>query len=217
MNSDESPMLNYYKDRAPIYDRVYFKPERQQDLRFLEKWVPTLFRGKRVLEIACGTGYWTQFIAPVADRMSALDVTSEALEQARRRSGVDKVEFVAGDAFHLSEVLDGFDAAFAGLWLSHVPKELLRDFLTGLHARLAPGSPVLFLDNSDVQCLEFPISRTDASDNTYQRRRLDNGTEYEVLKNFPKASELETAIEGLGKSPVFCTMDNFWWFHYFVA
>ena len=59
-------MQAYYAARAPEYDSVYRKPERQADLRAIEQWVPSRFVAARVLEIACGTGYWTQFIAPVA-------------------------------------------------------------------------------------------------------------------------------------------------------
>jgi hypothetical protein len=33
-------MHEYYAVRAPEYDRVYKKPERQQDLRAIERWLP---------------------------------------------------------------------------------------------------------------------------------------------------------------------------------
>jgi len=39
-----------------------------------------------------------------------------------------------------------------------------------------------------------PISRTDEQGNTYQTRRLDDGSEYEVLKNFPTEPELRAAV-----------------------
>jgi demethylmenaquinone methyltransferase/2-methoxy-6-polyprenyl-1,4-benzoquinol methylase len=56
-------MRDYYAARAPEYDRVYQKPERQQDLRAIEAWLPSVFQAKSILEIACGTGYWTQFLS----------------------------------------------------------------------------------------------------------------------------------------------------------
>jgi len=59
-----TPQLEtYYSNRASEYERVYDKPERQHELEWLRQRVPEILRGRRVLEVACGTGYWTQFIA----------------------------------------------------------------------------------------------------------------------------------------------------------
>ena len=52
-------MKEYYAARAKEYDQIYAKPERQTDLRLIEQWLPSRFEGARVLEIAAGTGYWT--------------------------------------------------------------------------------------------------------------------------------------------------------------
>jgi hypothetical protein len=39
-----------------------------------------------------------------------------------------------------------------------------------------------------------PISRTDAAGNTYQQRRLDDGSSHEVLKNFPTPAQAVAAL-----------------------
>ena len=52
-------MALYYAERASIYERVYHQPERQADLRQLEADLPAHFAGRHVLELACGTGWWT--------------------------------------------------------------------------------------------------------------------------------------------------------------
>src|SRR5262245_63075842 len=98
MSTGDRAMKDYYAARAPEYDRIYQKPERQADLRAISQWVPSKFVGACVLEIACGTGYWTQFIAPVALRIAALDAAPETLEIARSRVPGSNVEFVVGDA-----------------------------------------------------------------------------------------------------------------------
>jgi ubiquinone/menaquinone biosynthesis C-methylase UbiE len=49
-------MRDYYAQRAAYYERVYLKPERQRDLRTTEARLPSMFVGRRVLEVACGTG-----------------------------------------------------------------------------------------------------------------------------------------------------------------
>ncbi len=50
MNFSDTSIRKYYASRAPIYDRVYRIPERQEDLRYLENWIPTLFKEKKVVE-----------------------------------------------------------------------------------------------------------------------------------------------------------------------
>ncbi len=67
MSTSDSQMKTYYRERAPIYDRVYSYPERQNDLRFLESYVSNELEGLDILEIVAGTGYWTQFISQRAN------------------------------------------------------------------------------------------------------------------------------------------------------
>ena len=55
----------------------------------------------------------------------------------------------------------------------------------------------MFIDNAYVEGSSTPISRTDEQGDTYQMRRLDDGSRHEVLKNFPAESELRAAVEGL--------------------
>ena len=53
----------YYSKRAAEYEQIYDKPERQHELEWLRHRIPDALRDRTVLEVACGTGYWTQFIA----------------------------------------------------------------------------------------------------------------------------------------------------------
>src|SRR4051794_37517098 len=129
-------MQAYYAVRAPYYDEVYLKPERRADIEFLSAHLPLRVEGRSTLEIACGTGFWTQFLAAKARTLVAIDATPEPLEFARRRPNVDRVVFVQADAYALGPELGTFEAAFAGLWFSHVPREGRQAFLRALHARL---------------------------------------------------------------------------------
>ena len=109
-----SPLQSYYAARASEYDRVYQKPERQSDLRQIEQWLPAVLSGATVLEVACGTGYWTQFIVPVASAVVALDSSPETLRIAHERVVASNVRFQVGDAYALAQVGRSFSAAFAG-------------------------------------------------------------------------------------------------------
>jgi demethylmenaquinone methyltransferase/2-methoxy-6-polyprenyl-1,4-benzoquinol methylase len=203
-------MQRYYAERAPEYDSVYAKPERQADLRLIERWLPEVFRGRTVLEIACGTGHWTQFIAPVADGVVAIDSARETIEIAKERVAPGKVEFVIGDAYALPALGRSFSAAFAGFWHSHVPKSRVREFLRGLHARLEPGARVVLLDNRFVEGSSTPIAERDGEGNTYQLRTLQDGTTHRVLKNFPSESELRSLTEGLCSGLRYHAWQHYW-------
>jgi demethylmenaquinone methyltransferase/2-methoxy-6-polyprenyl-1,4-benzoquinol methylase len=188
-------MHAYYAQRAREYERVYDKPERQADLAQLRADVPALFTGTRVLEIACGTGYWTPLIAAQAAAVLALDSAEETLAIARRKQYPKaKVRFEQGDAYRLPEWPEPFSACFAGFWWSHVPLGRLDAFLFGLGGRLAPGARVVFLDNRYIEGSSTPISRRDVDGNGYQARRLADGSSHEVLKNFPAPGELEARL-----------------------
>lgn len=206
----QSPMHSYYAARAPEYDKVYLKPERQTDLRAIEAWLPPRFAKARVLEVACGTGYWTQFIAPVASRVLALDLAPETLRIARQRVPDDKVDLSVGDAYRLPRHLGKFGAAFAGFWFSHIPKARRHEFLSGLAAMLKPGAKVVLLDNRFVEGSSSPITEQDADGNTYQTRKLADHSTHRVLKNFPSEAELQAMLVGIGEKGTVTNWQYFW-------
>jgi len=208
--SADRELRSYYAARAPEYDKVYDKPERQGELRLLERWVPTVFAGRKVLEVAAGTGYWTRFIAPQAASLLATDAAPQTLQIARSRVRGGKVGYALADAYALPASLGQFDAAFAGFWLSHVLKADLGGFLAGLHARLEPGAKVLFLDNRYVEGSSTPPSERDADGNTYQTRRLQDGSLHRVLKNYPSERELFEMIAGIGVNGVVHQWVHYW-------
>jgi SAM-dependent methyltransferase len=214
MRGAENSMQSYYAMRAPEHDCVYDKPERQADLQRLRQWLPAVFSGRRLLEVACGTGYWTQFIAPAASGIVGVDASAETLEIARSRPQNAKVTFLVGDAYRLPRDQGTFSAAFAGFWFSHVPKSRLREFLSGLGNLLEPCATVLFLDNRFVPGSSTPISEQDGDGNTYQTRSLADGSTHRVLKNFPSEAELGDLVAGLGENVVFNELEYYWLLQY---
>jgi len=210
-----SEMNEYYRDRAPVYDAVYAYPERQDDLRLLESYVTEQLIDRSVLEIAAGTGYWSQFISQGASSILATDVEQAQVEQIFRRDLRCPLETRLVDAYSLAKSVDGeFSAAFAGCWWSRIPKQRISEFLDSLHRCLEPGARVVFLDNSEVQTKRLPLSFTDQWGNTYQDRPLENGRTYRVLKNFPTESELRAAISDFGQFENYISLENFWLFQY---
>jgi SAM-dependent methyltransferase len=210
-------LKTYYRARAPEHDSVYAKPERQADLRALERWIPQVLTDRHVLEIGAGTGYWTQFLAPAVNTLLAIDCAQEVLEIARARVRSERVTFLVADAYALPEGLGTLDAAFAGFWWSHAPRSQVRSFLDGLHRRLRPRAKVLLVDNLHVEGSSSPIALRDDEGNSYQARQLRDGREFMVLKNFPDEAQLRADIEGLGVHAVYRRWEHYWAFQYEVA
>jgi demethylmenaquinone methyltransferase/2-methoxy-6-polyprenyl-1,4-benzoquinol methylase len=218
----DAGLRRYYAERAAVYEAIYAKPERQADLRTMEAWLPGPFTGRSVLEIACGTGWWTPHGARAARRWLATDANEETLAIARTKPvppGI--VEFHTLDAYTLDGIEPGrFDAAFAGFWWSHVPLARLADWLRTLHERLAPGAVVVMMDNLYVPGSSTPISRRDNEGNTWQARRLPDGRVHEVLKNFPDEHGAGAAVRAAapGASDLrWHTWAHFWALSYRLA
>jgi Methylase involved in ubiquinone/menaquinone biosynthesis len=207
-----TPQLEkYYESRAAEYERVYEKAERQDELAWLRRRIPALFAGRTVLEVACGTGYWTQFIAASAKKVYGYDINESVLEIARDKPiPRDRVEFFRADAVTLEGVDARCDAAFAGFWWSHVKKSGIEQFVANLARKLEPGALVAILDNTYVEGSSSAISRRDAEGNTYQKRKVMSGEEYEVLKNFPTADELREAVRPVAREAHLESLQYYW-------
>lgn len=211
MTNVDVEMADYYERRAPHYDAVYELPERQVDIRRLQGLIPSVLADRDVLEVAAGTGYWTQFIAATANAVVATDYNSAPLAIAAARDYPKaNVRFGRADAFALDQVPGEFTAAFIGFWWSHLRLNDTDRFLSGVCERLRPGSTVVIVDNRHVEGSSHPITRTDEAGNTYQRRRLPDGTTYEILKNFPTGTELRKAARRHCSALDIIELDYYW-------
>ena len=215
---DQQKLQDYYARRAHQYERIYGKPERQADLASLRESIPAIFDGRDVLEIACGTGYWTQFVATRAASVLATDVNEEVLELARLKPFPrGNVAFACADIYSREDMPRQFDAGLGAFWWSHVPRQGQADFIAHFHRRLQPGAVVVFLDNRYVEGSSTPLTRTDEHGNTYQTRALDDGSSHEVLKNIPDERELAGALGDRARALAYVELDYFWYLTYRVA
>jgi hypothetical protein len=129
----------------------------------------------------------------------------------------DTVTFLVSDAYNLSPELGKFSAAFAGFWFSHIPKQRQAEFLRGLNELLVHGAKVVLLDNLYVEGSSTPISETDTNGNTYQTRKLKDGSTHRVLKNFPSEAQLQSLLGALGSQGRFTRWQYFWAFEFTSA
>jgi SAM-dependent methyltransferase len=202
---------DYYRHWAPGYDEVYTRPERQGDMSALRARLTDWFAGKRVLEVAAGTGWWTSVLANTAASVTATDVNKATLDVARaRRAWPPTVGFTVADGLALPAIRGDFDAAFAGFFWSHVPLAKMDAFLEALVLRLRAGSLMVFADNRLVPGSVHPVARRDEQGNTYQRRQLGDGRSWDVLKNFPEPDEVRARLSRFGRPVEVEELDNYW-------
>lgn len=214
----DAELVAYYRRRAREYEAIYAKPERQADLAVLRERIPALLADRRILEVACGTGYWTECLAPCAGEIVAVDLAEEAMAIARAKAyPAGRVRFETADAYALPAVLGTFGGAFAGFWWSHVPRARIGGFLDSLHARLEPGSTVVLLDNRYVEGSSTPIAGFDADGNTFQVRRMTDGSTVRVMKNFPSEDELRRDLAPRATAVEYTALEYYWLVSYRVA
>ncbi len=213
--SNDARLIDYYAKRAGEYERIYQKPERQGDLAILRKLCAQTFTGQSVLEIACGTGYWTQAVSQTAKSIVATDINEEVLQIARAKQYGCEVRFQQADAFDLNpSPQNNLTAGLAAAWWSHLRKSQIKSFLQHFHRLFPPGSLMVFMDNRFVPGSNTPISRADDDGNTYQLRTLEDGTEYEVLKNFPDESEIGAIVGNSGGELHWTELPYYWFLTY---
>jgi SAM-dependent methyltransferase len=205
-------MTRYYAERAAEYERVYAQPAWQADLPTVRKRVLETFPGRRVFEVACGTGYWTALVAQVAHSVHGEDVNAETLALARARRYAAPVTLARADAYVPGA--RGFDAGMAALWLSHVDLARMDEFLGAFHSRLVSGAPVLMFDERGAPKRRASATRIDAAGNRYERRRISAGREFEIVKNFFEGDALTHRFASYGTDFAFEELERFWILRY---
>jgi 2-polyprenyl-3-methyl-5-hydroxy-6-metoxy-1,4-benzoquinol methylase len=185
--------VDYYRRRADEYDVTAYgdvATARARIARLVAQMRPT----GRVLEIACGTGLWTEALAGWADALTAIDAAPETLAIARGRVRSANVSFEVADVFSWNPGAR-FDVIFFSAWLSHVPADRFGPFWRLLDSLLAKNGRVLFIDEHvDERGKEAYVSGRDE----VVERRLNDGSMYRVIKNFVDPPGLEDQLRRLG-------------------
>ena len=162
------------------------------------------------VDVAAGTGYWTEVAAPVCKAITATDSVTETLAVAAKRHLSANVDLLAADAFALPPFASAFDVGMANLWWSHVEKQRQQEFLSGFVGRLDQDAVVLMIDQIYVEGICPQMSRYDEWDNRYELRKLQNGAIYEIVKNYPSDEELLNSFAPFGEDVKILRLDHFW-------
>lgn len=184
---------DYYRVRAGEYDATAYgdvEAARTRIARIVAEMQPT----GAVLEIACGTGLWTEALADLAERVTAIDAAPQALAIARERVSAGNVTFEAADVFAWTPP-DRFDVVFFSAWLSHVPNARFDEFWHLLRGLLAEGGRVLFLDE---HVDERDKERYLPGEDEIVERQLEDGRTYRIVKNFIDPEPMQRRLRDIG-------------------
>lgn len=149
-----------------------------------------------VLELAGGTGWWSQHLSQTAKTLTVLDSSRETLRINRER--VDRpVSYILADIFGWRPDRR-YDTVFFSFWLSHVPRRLFETFWALVGSCLRPEGQAFLIDNrrDPTRTAQDPYVIDEADD--IQRRRLSDGSEHRVVKVFYEPDELAERLQRLG-------------------
>jgi 2-polyprenyl-3-methyl-5-hydroxy-6-metoxy-1,4-benzoquinol methylase len=99
--------------------------------------------GMTVLELGCGTGYFTQELARCGADIVAVDVSPDLLEIARANCSAPNVRYEIQNAYELSYPGDAFNSVVGSSVLHHLEIE---EALRQIHRVLRPGGTMFFTE-----------------------------------------------------------------------
>jgi 2-polyprenyl-3-methyl-5-hydroxy-6-metoxy-1,4-benzoquinol methylase len=182
--------IAYYRARAPEYEGGLYATAEAQAL--IGEVLELLPAGVDVLELACGTGVWTEPLAGRARSLTAVDAAPEMIELAAARVAGTGVQFVRADVLHWSPPRR-YDVVFFGFWLSHVPAERFADFWTMLGDCIVDGGQVVFVDEHVSSAgKESWLARE------VVQRTLADGSTHRVVKAYLDPPEVTARLAALG-------------------
>lgn len=164
-------------------------------------------KGKRVLDLACGTGYYSRkYLEWGADSVVGVDISSGMIERAQDESmktGIDeaKLTFLVGDA---SKPLDltsqgaPFDVVASAWLLNYAPDaETMEGMWRTIESNLKPGGIFVGLTSAPASSNRDVFDRIMRNDHlkygcsAYVKREVDEGFEVHVVLGFPGSTQVE--------------------------
>jgi len=212
----EQSMFHYYDERADEYEGLYTlgagpasipEPEAyKEEVQILAGICVKLCTG-RMIDIACGTGFWLPYYAPNCSEITLIDQSKQMLAECREKivhlKIGDKCCVIEGDFFEKNLDMGPFDTALAGFFVGHLTRDKEANFFNKLRSLLRPGGRFVVLESvwNDERAKTRPKEGPHV-------RRLNDGREFEIYKryfetqdvaDFQKRYGLECKVEHIGR------------------
>ena len=200
--------LDYYRVRAAEYDEWFYRRGRYdygeaingqwfEQAAQVREALGALGPVDSALELASGTGIWTQELTRIAGRVTALDGSPEMIAINRAKVNNPRVTYREVDLFGWQPE-EQFDLVFFGFWLSHVPPERLDGFLRAVYAAVRPGGRLFLVDSMAEKTSSAHDHRPPDADDLYHDRMLNDGRAFRVVKVFYAPPALQARLNALG-------------------
>lgn len=187
-------MAAYYRARAAEYDEWWYRQGRyDRGAEANRTWfdeaeqvvtaLDILNITGDVLELAPGTGIWTEQLLRSARSVTGVDASPEMIAVNRAKLGSDRVEYVVADLFGWRPDRV-YDAVFLGFWISHVPRERLAGFLQTVASALRPDGKLFFVDGRPEPTSTATDHVLPERESQTMTRLLNNGQAFEIVKIF---------------------------------
>ena len=183
--------IEYYRARAREYDESL--AEATDLLAPGKTLLLNLGKFDSILELACGTGIWTETLLQMGGRVIAMDAAPEMLEIARQKLGEERIQYQQADLFHWQPDRQ-YDLVFFANWLSHVPPDGLDMFLSKVQRSVQPGGCMAMIDQHRPSASDRRI----AKDDIYATRPIQDGRQFTIVKAFYDSAYLQRKFEALG-------------------
>lgn len=198
-------MKDYYRARAAEYDQWFYRQgrynrsEATNQLWFAESAevfaaLDNLAIRGDVLELAPGTGIWTERLVRTASSVTVVDASPEMLEINKAKVGSDKVHYLLADLFNWQPDRQ-YDVIGFGFWLSHVPVERLESFWQTVTKALKPGAKIFFVDSRREPTSTAADHQLPETGNQIMTRKLNDGSEFQIVKNFYEPKMLQPYLK----------------------
>jgi SAM-dependent methyltransferase len=200
LDPDADPIIAeqiaYYDARAPEYEETFGRLDNPEGEAARQTLVAARFTGD-VLELACGTGIWTEIVARTATHVVAIDASPAmiALNRARLRDAglLDRVTFQIADLFAWQPDRT-YDAVVIGFFLSHVPAERLDPLLAAVAAALPTGGRLFVIDTIRDLPEPPPDAASPPPNSPLTTRWLKDGRQFRIVKICRSLSALTEAF-----------------------
>jgi len=100
--------LELYKSHSSTYDLIYFDDDRYtEEVNFIDKICTEIGPGRRILDVACGTGLHAKMLSERGYSITGVDISSDMILQAQKKC--PELNFVHSD-MRFFELDQNFDA-----------------------------------------------------------------------------------------------------------